>query len=116
MELGSLQKVTNRMFFFTFVFNVLKDPKRRQKGVNGSLKISFEIFSHYTKITPIPDENFEVKISRPTRDKSKRVLAKVETQRNRRNAIWNSNDQTAHKTIPADSTIVPVDCPLQYPQ
>ena len=66
----------------------LKDQKRRLEGGEWEPQISFEIFGRCPKIIPSTNEILEVKILRPTRDKStKRMLGKVKTQRNRRNAI-----------------------------
>jgi len=67
----------------------------------------FKIFDRCPKITSSANEISEAKLPKPTHDKStKRVIGKVETKRNRQNAICNSNQQTAHKTELAD-------CPLQ---
>jgi hypothetical protein len=81
----------------------LKDRKRRPEEGQWEPQISFEIFDHCPKITSSANKISEAKIPKPTRDKStKRVLGKVETQRNRQNVIWNLNEQTVHKTEPAD--------------
>jgi len=79
-----------------------------QRGGEWKPQISFEIFDRCPKITSSANEISAAKLPKPTHDKStKRVLGKVETQRNRQNAIWNSNEQTAYKTELAD-------CTLQY--
>jgi hypothetical protein len=81
------------------------DRKQRPERGEWEPQTSFEIFGRCPK-TPSTNEILEVKIPRPTPDKStKGILRKVETQRNRRNTIWNSNDQTALEVA---------DCPLQY--
>jgi len=74
----------------------LKDRKGDQRGVNESLKFLLKIFSHCPKIISSTNKIPEVKIPRPTHDKStKRILSKVETQR---------------KTVRYST----MDCPLQY--
>jgi len=69
-------------------------PEMATRGGEREPQISFEIFGRCLKITPSTKEIPKVKIPRSTRDESiERILRKVETQRNRWNAIWSSNDQ-----------------------
>jgi len=70
------------------------DQRGWMEASNFFLKYSFTVPKSLQAQTKFPMQRYPSQLVTIVQ---KRILGKVETQRNRRNAIWNSNEQTARK-------------------